>query len=476
MTTEILNYIKNLSIKNGFKFEDKSFKYDTIYYSVKSFSQYIKEKNTIDIGKNGKSEIIANFIKFFQLNNSKRSANANKNYFSESLNFLKSTNVLEEIDKQTFLIKNKKIFHYIGSSMENAYIFQYLCAYTVFKNDNLWAEYVNFCNTDDFEQKKRIYDNKIIKNIQEYLKTYGKKGNGKWAYPVSKFFMMILGLVNEQNEVARTSNLKNKKITPEILANKAGTRTKTTKHNEYSKNFEFQKVQSVLKDYLSTNYHNNKNSERLETYTVNDLSPEILKIWKDIQKTDEVDNDSGSKINKNFKKHLKKLKNLSLHEKTKVIKTVNFINLKSQHEINSVRKRDQFIALIAKLNANYLDELTLLPSFEGKDGNNYVEAHHILEFRNEKGPDILLNLICLRPEHHAMIHHGSKKTVTSFFKKCRKNGVITLERFEKMCTEYHCLTNDHVQILHNKSIITTAESKHLLDLINKFGSENAPIT
>ena len=96
------------------------------------------------------------------------------------------------------------------------------------------------------------------------------------------------------------------------------------------------------------------------------------------------------------------------------------------------------------------------------DGKYYCEAHHILRFSDENGPDITNNLIVLGPEAHMLIHHAVTDAVTDAYMTLRLNNVITYERFEEMVKVYHCLDDNQINLLYNKKIITAQERDNLL--------------
>lgn len=124
---------------------------------------------------------------------------------------------------------------------------------------------------------------------------------------------------------------------------------------------------------------------------------------------------------------------------------------------------------LAKIKADYMDEVTGIPTFEGKNGHNYVEAHHIIEFNGDNGPDITDNLICLGPQNHMCIHRGSERAVADFFNTCKTRGVITFERFKNICVKYRCLTKEHVKVLLAKNLISNLDASELLALIDEYG-------
>ena len=152
-----------------------------------------------------------------------------------------------------------------------------------------------------------------------------------------------------------------------------------------------------------------------------------------------------------------------------LVEKLNLRNIRNPIIKNNKRQRSRLIMELAKIKANYLDEVTRTTTFEGKNGYNYVEAHHIIEFNGEDGPDITDNLICLGPQNHSLIHHGSDRAVQDFYNTCKTRGVITFERFKNICVKYHCLTKKHVKILLSKNLISNIDANELNTLIDENG-------
>lgn len=111
----------------------------------------------------------------------------------------------------------------------------------------------------------------------------------------------------------------------------------------------------------------------------------------------------------------------------------------------------------------------MLPTFMGKNGKNYVEAHHIIEFNGENGPDITDNLICLGPQNHSLIHHGSHDTVEDFYNTCKSRGILTFDRWKNIIIKYQCLTKEHVTLLTKKKLISSYDAGELNKLIDTYG-------
>ena len=124
--------------------------------------------------------------------------------------------------------------------------------------------------------------------------------------------------------------------------------------------------------------------------------------------------------------------------------------------------RNRLIAELAKIQAEYKCQYANRHTFQLPDGKYYCEAHHILRFSDENGPDITNNLIVLGPEAHMLIHHAVTDAVTDAYMTLRLNNVITYERFEEMVKVYHCLDDNQINLLYNKKIITAQERDNLL--------------
>ena len=100
------------------------------------------------------------------------------------------------------------------------------------------------------------------------------------------------------------------------------------------------------------------------------------------------------------------------------------------------------------------------------NGKYYCEAHHIIEFSTESGPDITNNLVVLGPEAHMLIHHACKEEVDDAFYQLRLNGALDIERFKEMITVYNCLNSDQINILKNRNVITTSERDELISMLS----------
>lgn len=195
---------------------------------------------------------------------------------------------------------------------------------------------------------------------------------------------------------------------------------------------------------------------------------ELLDLEKLLVKIDDDTEDANALADIIIRKRTIAITNAIVSD-GELVEKLNKRNLRNPLIKNGKRIRNKLIAEVAKIKANYLDELTLRETFEGKNGHNYIEAHHIIEFSGENGPDITDNLICLGPQNHSLIHHGSSSAVEDFYKTCQTRGVITFDRFKTICTKYRCLTKSHVKILLSKKIISKIDADELLTLIDEYG-------
>ncbi len=130
------------------------------------------------------------------------------------------------------------------------------------------------------------------------------------------------------------------------------------------------------------------------------------------------------------------------------------------------RQRNRLIAELAKIQADYKCQYAQRTIFKTPNGKYYCEAHHIIEFNTENGPDITNNLVVLGPEAHMLIHHACKDEVDDAFMQLRVNGAMDVSRFKEMATVYNCLTAEHIEALSNKKAITYTEKAELLSLIS----------
>jgi len=129
------------------------------------------------------------------------------------------------------------------------------------------------------------------------------------------------------------------------------------------------------------------------------------------------------------------------------------------------RQRNRLIAELAKIQAAYMCQYAQKHVFRTPNGKYYCEAHHIIEFSTENGPDITNNLVVLGPEAHKIIHHACQEEIDNLFLQLIRNSALGIAQFKEMATIYCCLTIEHINALHNKHIITNNEKAELLALV-----------
>lgn len=239
-----------------------------------------------------------------------------------------------------------------------------------------------------------------------------------------------------------------------------------------SPDFKFKVFLLLMKTFKLIDYDERTNLISLTEYSKElvrqDISFEILDLEKLLAMIDNDSEDSNKLSDIIIRKRTSYITK-AIQDDGMLVEKLNKRNIRNPIIKNGRRMRNKLIAEVAKIKANYLDEVNLKPTFEGKNGYNYVEAHHIIEFNGENGPDITDNLVCLGPENHSLIHHGSSSAVEDFYRTCQSRGVLTFNRFKNICVKYKCLTKDHVQILLHKKIISKTDANELDNLIDVNG-------
>lgn len=215
---------------------------------------------------------------------------------------------------------------------------------------------------------------------------------------------------------------------------------------------------SVTETYTNTDYAN-KLIEDDVSYLIADLE-ELLKT---------VDN---------YDAENKQLNDLILYQRNPELlrlarEDTNFIIKMNKRSIanpiydtKGKKQRNRLIAELAKIQVDYICQYANRHIFKMPNGKYYCEAHHILEFSTEDGPDITNNLVVLGPEAHMIIHHACKEEVDNTFLQLRINSALDFNRFKEMITVYNCLTPSQIEILSNRRVITANEKNELLDLLS----------
>lgn len=206
----------------------------------------------------------------------------------------------------------------------------------------------------------------------------------------------------------------------------------------------------------------------LTNYAFDIINDDISYLIADLEHLlDIVDNSSSDKELNDLILYQRNPQLLKLaKENTDFIKMMNFRSLNNpKYDQNGKKKRNRLIAELAKIIVDYKCQYALRHIFKMENGKYYCESHHIIEFSTENGPDITNNLVVLGPEAHMILHHACKEEVDNVYLQLTKNGSLLFKQFEEMATIYQCLTNQHINILFNKKIITQNEKRELEKLI-----------
>lgn len=244
LTDYLLNSFKDLSYSRqvGKLFADKSYGFDTMFFCARFITRF-KEKNIFDKAENLERSN-KYIIDIFNLEETNKGV---PNYFREALNLLCFIGAIESLNHDKYAIINQDLLDIYCSNMENAYIAQYMLAYSVFQNDDIWKHFVTFVLADDIDKKKSEY-NKIISAIS--LKA---TNIGDWILFVAKFSTNILSYANRNNMVARTGNVKNSLVQiTDVAVNVNGKRNSygIPKKNSYLYDMSDSYIIQTLEPYL----------------------------------------------------------------------------------------------------------------------------------------------------------------------------------------------------------------------------------
>lgn len=236
--------------------------------------------------------------------------------------------------------------------------------------------------------------------------------------------------------------------------------------------FKFKPFLLFMKVFGLIDYNETTNLITLTNYSKElvkeDIPFEMLDLQHLLMRIDDDKEDSNKLMDIILKKRNETITQ-AIQSDGELVFKLNMRNIRNPIIKNNKRQRSRFIAEIAKIKCQYLDEVTQSETFEGKNGKNYVEAHHIIEFSTENGPDITDNLICLGPHNHSLIHHASSSAVNDFYLTCQTRGVLNIDRFKSICVKYKCLTKEHVKVLVSKKIISKIDAEELYKLIDENG-------
>jgi len=201
------------------------------------------------------------------------------------------------------------------------------------------------------------------------------------------------------------------------------------------------------------------------TLLESEIPPDLADLEDLLSKIDD-DNESDALLSDLIIRKRSDEINRAIHRDESLIQKINLRSLrKVVYDVKGKKKRNQLVAEIAKIKADYTCQATGKKTFKIPSGNYYVEAHHLIEFSTENGPDITENLIILGPEKHHLLHKAVQDEIDDLYNHLKTNGVIDIQRFKRMHKIYNCLTEQHIKILFNKKIISSYDRDDLLELL-----------
>ena len=233
--------------------------------------------------------------------------------------------------------------------------------------------------------------------------------------------------------------------------------------------FKFKTFLLYMKQFDLININTVTNSMTLTKYALDLLTEEVPVELADLEYLlSQIDDDDESE---NLLADLIIRKRTSaiseaIRSDSDLVKKMNKRSLRNVvYDKRGKKKRNRIIAELAKIIANYTCEATGEQTFRTPRGLYYVEAHHIIHFNQEEGPDITDNLLALGPEKHRLIHLACEEEIDDLYNHLKTNGKLSYERFERFHNDYRCLIPDHVRILFDKKLISSIDRDRLLALI-----------
>ena len=236
----------------GHTLSDKSYGFDTMFF-MSRFIDHFRFGNVFK--KSEWKEYAKEYTSYlFMLD---KDASQVLNYLTETLSVLCFTGVLHKRKSHSeYEIIDDDLLHFVSSSFENAYIFNYMLVYNLYKKYNWLDLYKNFCTTST---NKGEYLKKLrygMELVNPSFNTVNKPQSSNYPMFVTKQHIEILNFINNQNHVARTGNIKDDLTTIEDIAlNVNGTRKNfdISKKNNYLYTFSSDYVKMVLQNYLFIN-------------------------------------------------------------------------------------------------------------------------------------------------------------------------------------------------------------------------------
>jgi len=221
---------------------------------------------------------------------------------------------------------------------------------------------------------------------------------------------------------------------------------------------EEQQMMSENIKLLKCDYCNNewetKSDKRFVTCTSCLRKVEVIKDKTEIIIDQVIQNSSNKFLKCDHCKHEWETKSDSLFvscpsclRKVEIIKDKTEIINDLEKLANPNRKsRNPDLVKKIKIKHDYTCLICEQATFEDKNGNNYVESHHVIPIE-KNGPDSPKNILIVCPTCHEVFRYGSEsvkidvyrkireKKLFSDFKTLKELGVITSEMHEKIMEE-----------------------------------------
>lgn len=226
-----------LTTETGKFLADKSYGFDTIFLGARFINRF-RFGN-----KFYKMDFVEKSNKYYSdLFCLSEDASQVGNYMTETLALLCFAKVLHLEKRSVYEIIDDELLDFISSSFEHSYIFLYTLCYCVFKHDNIWSLYEQFCIAKSIDKKQYVYEKIREKFIEKDSRIIDP--DKEWANFIPKYPMVVLNYANKQNMISRTVRVKSEIVTREDIAlNVQGTRA----------NYDLPKKNSYIDD-LSDSY------------------------------------------------------------------------------------------------------------------------------------------------------------------------------------------------------------------------------
>lgn len=248
MINYLLKKFSNLDFSNGNIVADKSSKFDTLFFVCKFLGNYISNDCLyLDLSDNKKDEITKQIVEVFNKN---EDSSGNNNYLSEVLNYLQKIGVIDKENTDKYRIIDDEILQFITTSIENAYICQYISIYDAFVNNDLWNDYIKYTKISIDDENKHTALINMSNKISDKSPTI-TDNSSQWAYQTTMYYLEILGLANDEYAISRNLTIKSDKLnSKDLSANVKGTRSIGEKNDFYLHEFQLKYVKKMLENIL----------------------------------------------------------------------------------------------------------------------------------------------------------------------------------------------------------------------------------